>query len=159
MQVMCNWKYAHQKLGFLYAQPKPDKMINSWITRAIGIQNRRWFFGVLSFRGWEEVQLPPSQRDIPAKCIEIVEALARRCAERKPITFEPDWGYGSGTLIDPMTDEHTHFGSDCGDDEDEQFKAFMVSLHHQLCGGSGLSWEKAADEEVHEKAGDMDATR
>ena len=74
------------------------------------------------------------------KSAEIMAALARMCAEGKSLTIAPDWGYGSGTLIDPASGAHTHFGLDIGEDEAQQLVYFIDGLHSQLCGGVGLSW-------------------
>ena len=72
--------------------------------------------------------------------LEIMEALARMCEEGKSLTIAPDWGYGSGTLVDSANGTHTHFGLDIGDDEDEQLASFVRGLHDQLVKGRGLTW-------------------
>ena len=75
--------------------------------------------------------------------VEVLAALAKRCAEGKSLTFEQDWGYGSGTIVDE-TGSHTHIGLDMSDmSEDDRLFTFIRDLHSQLCGGCGLGWVNA----------------
>ena len=74
------------------------------------------------------------------KALEIMIAMAQGCAAGKSLTIAPDWGFGSGTLIDPETGAHTHFGGDWEEDEQKAFKLFVDGLHSMLCKGEGLSW-------------------
>lgn len=72
--------------------------------------------------------------------LEVMEALARMCEAGKSLTIAPDWGFGSGTLVDPASGSHTHFGLDTGDNETEQLTSFVNGLHDQLVKGRGLTW-------------------
>jgi len=75
--------------------------------------------------------------------VEVLAALAQRCADGKSLTFEQDWGYGSGTIVDE-TGSHTHIGLDMEDmTEDDRLFTFIRDLHSQLYGGCGLGWVKS----------------
>jgi hypothetical protein len=79
------------------------------------------------------------------KSTEILKVLAKMCEDGKSITIAPDWGYGSGTLINPDDGSHTHFGLDISDNEEEGLTYFIDGLHNQLVLGNGLSWTKIGE--------------
>ena len=93
----------------------------------------------------EEAQKATSELNVGLgdKSLEIMIALAQGCAAGKSLTFAPDWGFGGGTLIDPETGSHTHFGGDWEEDEQKALALFIDGLHSMLCKGEGLSWVRS----------------
>jgi len=79
------------------------------------------------------------------KCEAILEYILRAVADEdsNSITFEPDYGYGSATIV--IGNAHTHVGlDDSSYSEDERFGIFVDNLHAQFLRGRGLSWAEAA---------------
>jgi len=73
-----------------------------------------------------------------SKAYEILQVIAKKVVAGESITFAPDWGLGSGTIVF-KDGSHTHFGSDCEDDERKAVDDFVEGLHGLLVRGSGLS--------------------
>lgn len=76
------------------------------------------------------------------KCEAILQHILRAVADEDSdgITFAPDYGYGSATIV--IGKAHTHVGiEDPSYSEEERFGLFVDSLHAQLLRGRGLSWE------------------
>lgn len=72
------------------------------------------------------------------KCEAILEHVLRAIADEDSdgITFEPDYGYGSATIV--IGSAHTHVGvEDSSYSEDERFIIFVDSLHAQFLRGRG----------------------
>ena len=75
------------------------------------------------------------------KSVEILRVLAEMIADDKYITFEKDWGFGSGTIV-VEDGSHTHFGEDSYEDKEQNFDAFVDQLHGVLVRHVGLSFAK-----------------
>jgi len=69
---------------------------------------------------------------------EILKVIAHKVAAGESITFAPDWGLGSGTLVF-QDGSHTHFGADIEDDEKKAVDDFISGLNDLLVKGQGLS--------------------
>lgn len=54
MNILTHFKYPERKLGFLFMQPKGGPPMHCWIKRVLGIQGKRWMFGLFVFGDWEE---------------------------------------------------------------------------------------------------------
>ena len=73
-----------------------------------------------------------------SKAYEILKVIAHKNAIGESITFAPDWGLGSGTLIFP-DHSHSHFGADVEDDQQKAVEDFVNGLYSLLVEGKGLS--------------------
>ena len=80
--------------------------------------------------------------EISQKALEVLRAVAMIAAAGKSLTFSPDWGYGTATVID-SDGAHTHVGVDCWDTDAECLAAFVDGLHDLLVAHRGLSWVPA----------------
>lgn len=73
------------------------------------------------------------------KAFQIVWALAKIAAAGNSLTIADDWGFGTATVID-QDGAHTHVGCDHYETEEQNFDAFVNSLHGLLVEKRGLSW-------------------
>lgn len=84
------------------------------------------------------------------KAVAVLRALAERVAKGEAFGICEDGAFGSATITRP-DGVHTHIGNCYLDTPDENFAAFVESLHELFCSGVGLSWASGATAHQHSR--------
>jgi hypothetical protein len=72
------------------------------------------------------------------KSVEILRVIAEMVSDGRCVTFEKDWGFGSGTIV--VDGSHTHVGGDYHEDKEQNFDSFVDELHGVFVRKQGLSF-------------------